>query len=644
MYLIISILALLIAFFISIIKPEYRRILIIVNIFICIVYTLWRFTVIPVHHGIMSFILGISLYCAEILGLISFINFQYLFSKNHKLENKSLNNYTMENIPSVDVLICTYNEPLDLLQKTIIASKKLEYPQNKLKIYICDDGHRDELKHLCKNYNVNYITRDNNEGAKAGNINNALSIITGDLFAVLDADMIPKKNFLTKTVGYFTNENMAFVQTPQVYYNQDMYQYNLNKKIPNEQDFFMRDIEVARAASNAVLHVGTNAVFRKKYVLEIGGYPTCSITEDMAVGMLLQAKGYDSEFINEELVLGLSATTFTELVKQRDRWCRGNLQVMKKFNVLFNKGLTFGQKIAYLDGVIYWLSSIQKIIYILSPLIFLLSCKLIIDSSLKDLLIVFIPFLLGQVLVFNILSPRTRSLRWSHYYEVAMAPHITISIFRELLCLKSEFSVTSKDLTNNKKQFHFKMALPHILIAITSIFAWFFGTVSLLTNKINLGAYLINIIWSIYNFLGSIICIKVAYQNPIYRQSERISIKENIHIFINTSKGKLEGSLIDISEKGVAIKLNSPLDVKLNTKLDIHIDNYIIPCKVARNTDKLLGLKFDSLTNNQLYFIMNIYIDNMQAYYDPKKSPKYIKENCTKKGIFTFSKSKIQST
>ena len=644
MYLIISILALLIAFFISIIKPEYRRILIIVNIFICIVYTLWRFTVIPVHHGIMSFILGISLYCAEILGLISFINFQYLFSKNHKLENKSLNNYTMENIPSVDVLICTYNEPLDLLQKTIIASKKLEYPQNKLKIYICDDGHRDELKHLCKNYNVNYITRDNNEGAKAGNINNALSIITGDLFAVLDADMIPKKNFLTKTVGYFTNENMAFVQTPQVYYNQDMYLYNLNKKIPNEQDFFMRDIEVARAASNAVLHVGTNAVFRKKYVLEIGGYPTCSITEDMAVGMLLQAKGYDSEFINEELVLGLSATTFTELVKQRDRWCRGNLQVMKKFNVLFNKGLTFGQKIAYLDGVIYWLSSIQKIIYILSPLIFLLSCKLIIDSSLKDLLIVFIPFLLGQVLVFNILSPRTRSLRWSHYYEVAMAPHITISIFRELLCLKSEFSVTSKDLTNNKKQFHFKMALPHILIAITSIFAWFFGTVSLLTNKINLGAYLINIIWSIYNFLGSIICIKVAYQNPIYRQSERISIKENIHIFINTSKGKLEGSLIDISEKGVAIKLNSPLDVKLNTKLDIHIDNYIIPCKVARNTDKLLGLKFDSLTNNQLYFIMNIYIDNMQAYYDPKKSPKYIKENCTKKGIFTFSKSKIQST
>ncbi|MBS4956066.1 MAG: glycosyltransferase [Clostridium sp.] len=382
-----------------------------------------------------------------------------------------MNNYPPENIPSVDLLICTYNEPLDLLQKTIIASKKLDYPQNKLKVYVCDDGHRNELKNLCKKYNVNYITRNNNEGAKAGNINNALNIITGDLFAVLDADMIPKKNFLTKTVGYFSNENMAFVQTPQVYYNQDMYQYNLNRKIPNEQDFFMRDIEEARAANNAVLHVGTNAVFRKKYVMEIGGYPTCSITEDMAVGMLLQAKGYDSEFINEELALGLSATTFTELVKQRDRWCRGNLQVIKKFNVIFNKNLTLGQKIAYWDGVVYWLSSIQKLIYIISPLFFLLSHKLIIDAPIKSLLTMFIPFLLGQILIFNILSPRTRSLKWSHYYEVAMAPHITLSILRELFCIRLKFNVTSKDITTNKKQFQFKMASSHILIVIATILA-----------------------------------------------------------------------------------------------------------------------------------------------------------------------------
>jgi Glycosyltransferases, probably involved in cell wall biogenesis len=177
---------------------------------------------------------------------------------------------------------------------------------------------------------------------------------------------------LKNTVGYFIDENMAFVQTPQVYYNKDMYQHNLNQDIPNEQDFFMRDVEEARASKRATLHVGTNAVFRRKYVEEIGGYPTSSITEDMAVGMLLQNRGYDSVFLNEELVLGLSANNFEELVKQRDRWCRGNLQAFKSFNPIFMKGLTFSQKIAYIDGVLYWLSSIQKMIFILSPIIFYL--------------------------------------------------------------------------------------------------------------------------------------------------------------------------------------------------------------------------------------------------------------------------------
>ena len=201
-----------------------------------------------------------------------------------------------------------------------------------------------------------------------------------------------------------------------------------------------------------------------------------------------------------------------------------------------------------------------------------------------------------------------------------MAPHITLSILREIFCLKFKFNVTSKDITTNKKQFQFKMALPHILIIVTTILAWILGTIYLLTNKITLGSYLINLIWSIYNFLGSIICIKVAYQNPIYRKSERILIKENINIFINTAKEKLTGSLIDISENGIAISLDFPLDIKLDTKLNVHINDNIIPCKVARNKDKLLGLSFDSLTNDQLDFIMNIYVNNLQAYYDTKKS------------------------
>ena len=622
MYLIISITLLILTFIISIFKPSFRKLLIFTNAIISILYILWRVTTIPTNNFI-SFILGITLYSAELLGLISFLIFQFLFTKKYKLIPKSLKDFKDGQVPTVDVLICTYNEPLELLKKTIVASKNLNYPKDKFKVYVCDDGKRNELKELCKLYDVNYITRNDNKGAKAGNINNAINIISGDLFAVLDADMIPKKEFLNRTVGYFSNKNTAFVQTPQVYYNQDMYQYNLSKNIPNEQDFFMRNIEEARASINAVLHVGTNAVFNRQYVLNIGGYPTCSITEDMAVGMLLQANGHDSIFINEELVLGLSATTFSELVKQRDRWCRGNLQVIKKFNIFFNKGLTLSQKIAYFDGVIYWLSSIQKLIYILSPIIYLLTSNLIIDTPVANLLTMFIPFLLGQLLIFKILSPKTRSLKWSHYYEIAMAPHISLSVLKELLALKINFNVTSKDITSNKKYFQFKIAVPHILIAITTIISWITGTLSLTGEKGNLYAYIINISWSFYNLIGIITSLKVAYQKPIYRKSERIKISETIKTKVIFNTKSLNGKLYDISESGLGIILNHPYNLEINSIVHIKFNNINLDCKVNRSKDKFIGLTYISLTEKDYENIMDIYVNNISSHYNTKINQKY---------------------
>ena len=571
--------------------------------------------------------LGFVLFTAEVLGLIAFFNFQYLFTSKYKLELKTLNDFEDKNTPFVDVLICTYNEPLQLLEKTIAACTNLEYPNNKFKIHVCDDGRRESLKILCSNYKVNYISREDNEGAKAGNINNALKFLTGDLFAVLDADMIPKKEFLTKTVGYFSNENMAFVQTPQVYYNQDMYQYNLSQNLPNEQDFFMRDIQEARAAKNAVLHVGTNALFRREFVNNIGGYPTCSITEDMAVGMLLQSNGYDSVLVNEELVLGLSATTFTELVKQRDRWCRGNLQVLKHFNPIFTKGLSFAQKIAYFDGAVYWFANLQKMVYILCPLIYLLTSTLIIDSSLKSLLNMYLPFILGQILIFNTLSPKTRSFKWSHYYEIAMAPHLCMSILKELLFLKTKFNVTSKEILYNKKQFQLKVVSPHIVIIIITIVAWIVSTLALIKYKINVGAYLLNIFWSGYNFMGAIISIKVAYQKPIFRSSERISVTKDTKVSIKYKSKSLDAILVDISEIGAGLKLNKDIYIEPGEIVTLSINNIDITCEITRINKSLLGVKFNFLSPNQMKAIMSIFTENMMPYYNTYRVQTYSASN-----------------
>src|SRR5699024_9357161 len=191
MYTFIAILVLLLSYFISQRKNEYRKYLIYTTAFISCAYILWRITTIPVNKGFISFILGIVLFLAELIKLISFIDFIFLFTRKYELKKKTLEDYDFGQIPSIDVLICTYNEPLNVLQKTIAACTNLEYTLDKINIYVCDDGKRDILKQLCSKYQVNYITRNNNEGAKAGNINNALKQTNGDLFTVLDADMIP---------------------------------------------------------------------------------------------------------------------------------------------------------------------------------------------------------------------------------------------------------------------------------------------------------------------------------------------------------------------------------------------------------------------------------------------------------------------
>ena len=628
MYLIISIILLICTYTISKIQPKYRKILIISNSIVSLVYIMWRITTLS-YYSVLSFILSVALLIAEIMGLMQFFTFQYLFMKKYQVEIKTLNDFGNNDMPNVDILICTYNEGVNLLEKTIAAAKNITYPVGKMKIYVCDDGRRNEVKALCKDYNVGYITRDSNEGAKAGNINNALTKTTGELFAVLDADMLPKKNFLERTIGYFIDENVAFVQTPQVYYNQDMYQYNLKRKVPNEQDFFMRDIQDARASINAVLHVGTNAIFRKRCVLEIGGYPTSSITEDMAVGMLLQEKKFRTIFINEVLVLGLSASTFTDLVQQRDRWCRGNIQVIREYNPLFRKGLTIGQKIAYFDGVLYWFSSIQKMIYVISPLIYLLFAIIIINTTMDKLILYYVPFILGQLLIFSAISPKTRNIKWAHFYEIAMAPHITFSVIKEIFMLKIKFNVTPKEQTYEKAHFQARIVMPHIVLAALTILSWIIGTIYLKENKIDLEAYLINIFWSAYNFIGIIIALRVAYQKPMFRVTERVKVNKNNKAEIYKDKSKIvKGTIKNISERGIGIYTDNPDYFKINDKVQIKFwdkDNeLLLSAEVKRKHKSLLGLEFNRLSPKEMQNIISIYIDNLAPYYDVKRQQAYI--------------------
>ncbi|WP_195970788.1 glycosyltransferase family 2 protein [Clostridium thermobutyricum] len=618
-YLISSIVIIFIAYLLYLKFKSVRFIIILLGLISSLVYIVWRFTVIPTFG--LSLVMGILLVIAELIGIIQFFDFEYFSTRKYKLEKKELIDPTSKNLPSIDILICTYNEPVDLLKKTIIGAIKLNYNKEKLNVYVCDDGRRDEVKKLCEEYLVNYITRDTNEGAKAGNINNALKYINSEFVSILDADMIAKHNFLKKTMQYFLDDdNLAFVQVPQSYYNADMYQYNMITNIPNEQDMFMRDIQEARASLNAVLHVGTNAIFRRKHLDSVGGFPTFSITEDMALGMKLQSKGYNSILVNEPLVLGLSATTLEETIKQRKRWARGNLQVFKRNNPLFMKGLKLSQKIAYIDGLIYWFSSLQKIIYIIAPIAYLLFGILSIRASLWELLPYYIPFLVSQMVVFKVLSPGTRNLKWSHFYETVMAPSISASILSELFSLKSVgFKVTSKDITNEKAYFQFRVILPHIILLIGTVVSWFICGYLIKAGKVLPSYVILNIIWSIYNAVGIIVAIKVAYQKPMFRSSERIEIRDNFITKLYVNEKEYNIKVHDISDTGLGLKMIDYININSNDKIKIKINDLYIKCKLARKNKTFIGIQFEELNKEETIEIINLYIENLKPFYDLKR-------------------------
>lgn len=604
---------------------RFRQALLLMNMLVCMAYLLWRLTAIPLT-GWVPFGLGAALYLCELMGILEFLILQMLYTRKYRLRQRFLTEFK-DGPPTVDVLICTYNEALPLLEKTILAALDLEYPKERIRVWVCDDGARDEVKTLCAAAGAGYFARGNNEGAKAGNINYALRHTSGELFAVLDADMVCTRRFLARTAGYFADRRTAFVQTPQVYYNRDVYQRNVRTQLPNEQDFFMRSIQEARAAFNAVLHVGTNALFRRSYVEEIGLFPTSSITEDMAVGMLLQRAGYTGVFINEALVFGLSASTYTDLAIQRDRWCRGNLQVMRQFRPLTGPGLSFYQRIAYFDSYLYWMMAFQKMAFLLFPLLFFFTGASAIDTSIPSLTAHFLPFFTGQMAVFHVLSPHTRSLRWAHYYEAASAPHTCMSILKEWVGLHVPFRVTNKQVKEHA-HFQFRAAAPHLFFALVTIAAWGTGYWSMVNGALPLSAYLINMTWSIYNFAALAVSIRAAYHAAEKEPGGSVAV-EGGHEVRGEARGRtIWLSIQRLSEEGMIMRtltLETPEEGEhICVIMERDGESQQICGSVEAVNGRAFFFRYDGLTLQGKRAIIGMYVEHLRPFFDAGITQEYL--------------------
>jgi cellulose synthase (UDP-forming) len=222
--------------------------------------------------------------------------------------------------PAVDVLIPTYNEPAYLLKRTVIGCQAIDYANKR--IYLLDDTQREEIRQLAKELKCGYITRPDNRHAKAGNLNHALTHTDGALIVVFDADFIPTKNFLARTIGFFQDETVALVQTPQSYYNADPIARNLglDNIVAPEEEVFYRQIEPIKDSAGSVVCAGTSFVVRRSALEQIGGFVTESLSEDYFTGIQLSAQGYRLVYLNEKLSAGLAAENIAAYATQRLRW------------------------------------------------------------------------------------------------------------------------------------------------------------------------------------------------------------------------------------------------------------------------------------------------------------------------------------
>lgn len=377
--------------------------------------------------------------------------------------------------PTVDILIPTYNEPALILRRTIIGCQTMDYANKQ--IYLLDDTRRPDIQALAAELGCHYLTRPDNRHAKAGNLNHAIAQTHGELIVVFDADFIPTQNFLTRTLGFFQNSQVALVQTPQSFYNPDPIARNLGLEnvLTPEEEVFYRQIQPIRDAVGSVICAGTSFVIRRSALAEAGGFVTDSLSEDYFTGIHLSAKGYELVYLDEKLSAGLAADNMAAHATQRLRWARGTLQAFFiDSNPLTIPGLNFAQRLAHLEGLLHWFTSLARVGYLIIPLAYSFLGVIVVRATLEEILYFFLPYYLIQLTVFSWLNERSRSALLSDIYSLVLAVPLAITVIQVMLRPFSQgFSVTPKGTVRDRFSFNWNLALPLIgLFGLTAMSLW----------------------------------------------------------------------------------------------------------------------------------------------------------------------------
>lgn len=469
--------------------------------------------------------------------------------------------------PAVDAYIPTYNEDLDLVRYTVIAALNMDWPADKLRVYLLDDGNREEFRRFAEEIGCEYISRPVHNHAKAGNINHALGRTKGDFIAIFDSDHIPTRSFLQITMGWFLKDHrLGLLQTPHHFYSPDPFERNLSqfRRIPNEGELFYGLVQDGNDLWNATFFCGSCAVIRRTALEEIGGIAVETVTEDAHTSLRLQRRGWNTAYINIPQAAGLATESLSGHIGQRIRWARGMIQILRTDNPLFGPGLKLPQRLCYFNAMLHFLYAVPRLIFLTSPLVYLL----LGHSNFFGYWVTIFAYALPHILLSNLTNSRIqgryRFSFWNEIYEAVLAPYILLPTLVALVApSKGKFNVTAKGGLVEKAYFDRRMAWPYLAllglnllglaVAIPRFMIW---------NVDHRGAVLLNVIWTFYNVMILSVATAVASETQQRRADVRVDMETPFALLLDNNQ-IVRGTTVDLSNRGVQVDLDEPCAVRI---------------------------------------------------------------------------------
>lgn len=392
-----------------------------------------------------------------------------------------------EQATTVDVLITACGEPIDILLGTLRAARDMELPHRS---WVLDDGHSDELRDVCRAEGVGYLRREDRAGAKAGNVNAALARTDGEFFVILDADHVPSPDFLVRALPQMHDPTVAFVQTPQTFPSA---RGLVAVGTAEAQRIFYELVLPGRNHFNAVFSVGTNVIFRRAAVEEIGGIYTGSNSEDIWTSLLLHRRQWRSVFVPESLARGIAPDNLQAYFKQQFRWASGGFEVLLRGGLCRRRnGLTLDQRLQYVLTGTNYLLALAALVFMLVPATYLLFGLSPVQANLEIWLTHYVPFYTLVVMVTWLQSGGFRPS--AIVTSIGAAPVVARALLMVLLGRRTSWNVTN---AVSGRLPGVELVLPQIALLLLNIVAIVVG----LRTVVDPPATVLSVMWASLHIL-----------------------------------------------------------------------------------------------------------------------------------------------